>query len=97
MSVGAFISVFLALVLLSFPIAGCFLLSSLLPGLVGPFPFNIQVAFRSIVAGMNSFPILAIPLFILGGVVMARGGVSAALFRFFAYFMGNKRAGIPAR
>lgn len=96
MSAGAFIIVFLVLILGSLPIAGSFLLSSIIPNLVDPrFMFNIQLAFRSIVAGMNSFPILAIPLFILGGVVMARGGVSAALFRFFAYFMGNKRAGYP--
>ena len=95
MSIGLFIALFLLLVLASFPIAGSFLLSSLLPNLLGNFPFNIQLAFRSIVAGMNSFPILAIPLFIFGGVIMARGGVSAALFRFFAYFIGDKRAGYP--
>lgn len=96
MSVGVFILVFLILVLASFPIAGSFLLSSIVPSVVNPgFMFNIQLAFRAIVAGMNSFPILAIPLFILGGAIMARGGVSEALFRFFAYFMGNKRAGYP--
>lgn len=95
MHIGVFIFLFLVMVLMSFPIAGSFLLSSLLPNLLGIFPFNIQLAFRSIVAGMNSFPILAIPLFIFGGVIMARGGVSAALFRFFAFFIGNKRAGYP--
>ncbi len=96
MSAGLFVLFFLFLILASLPIAGSFLLSSIIPNLVDPgFMFNIQLAFRAIVSGMNSFPILAIPLFILGGVVMARGGVSAALFRFFAFFIGNKRGGYP--
>lgn len=96
MSFVSFIIVFLAVVLASLPIAFSFLLTSVLPNLIDPsFAFNMQLAFRSIISGMNSFPLLAIPLFILAGEIMAQGGISEALFNFFAYFFGNKRAGYP--
>ena len=40
-------------------------------------------------------PILAVPLFILGGVIMSEGGISQKLFNFFAYFVGKLPGGIP--
>ena len=40
-------------------------------------------------SGANSTPILAVPLFILGGVIMAKGGISRKLFDFFAFFAGR--------
>lgn len=46
-------------------------------------------------SGANFTPILAVPLFILGGVIMAEGGISRRLFNFFAYFVGRFRGGLP--
>ena len=46
-------------------------------------------------SGANSTPILAVPLFILGGVIMAEGGISKKLFNFFAYFVGRFPGGVP--
>lgn len=46
-------------------------------------------------SGANSTPILAVPLFILGGVIMAEGGISRRLFNFFAYFVGRFPGGLP--
>jgi len=46
-------------------------------------------------SGANSTPILAVPLFILGGVIMAKGGISRKLFNFFAYFAGHFTGGLP--
>jgi C4-dicarboxylate transporter DctM subunit len=46
------------------------------------------------VSALDSYPILAVPLFMLSGVIMARG-ISERIFNFFAYFIGNKRAGFP--
>ena len=45
--------------------------------------------------GIDSFPLLAIPMFVLSGILMARGGVSKRLFDIFAYFLGNRLAGMP--
>ena len=46
-------------------------------------------------SGADSTPILAVPLFILGGVIMAEGGISRRLFNFFSYFVGNIPGGVP--
>lgn len=46
-------------------------------------------------SGANSTPILAVPLFILGGILMAEGGISCRLFDLFAVFVGKRRGGIP--
>lgn len=46
-------------------------------------------------SGANSTPILAVPLFILGGVIMAEGGISRRLVNFFVYFVGRFPGGIP--
>lgn len=46
-------------------------------------------------SGANSTPILAVPLFILGGILMAEGGISRRLFDLFAVFAGKRRGGIP--
>ncbi len=46
-------------------------------------------------SGANSTPIFAVPLFILGGILMAEGGISRRLFDLFAVFVGKRRGGIP--
>ncbi len=51
--------------------------------------------FRSMVTGMDSFVLLAIPMFILSGNLMAHGGISRRLYTFFSYFLGNKTGGMP--
>ncbi|SBV99627.1 TRAP transporter, DctM subunit [uncultured delta proteobacterium] len=58
-------------------------------------PVNPVFIYRSIVDGLHSYPLLAVPLFILSGLIMARGGIAKKLFEFFAYFMGKVRAGMP--
>ena len=45
--------------------------------------------------GLDSFPLLAVPMFVLSGIIMARGGISRKLFDVFAYFMGRRTAGMP--
>ena len=50
---------------------------------------------RSMLGGINQTTLLAIPLFVLSGIIMARGGVSKKIFDVFSYFIGNLTAGIP--
>jgi C4-dicarboxylate transporter DctM subunit len=47
------------------------------------------------VTALDVYSLLAVPLFILSGVLMARGGISKKLFDFFAFFVGKKTAGLP--
>jgi C4-dicarboxylate transporter DctM subunit len=72
------------------------IVSTLVPIIAGaPGASNIQSLIQNCFSGADSTPIIAIPLFILGGVLMAEGGISGKLFNLFAYFVGNKRAGMP--
>jgi C4-dicarboxylate transporter DctM subunit len=47
------------------------------------------------ITALDTYALLAVPMFILSGVIMAKGGISKKLFNFFAYFIGNVSAGFP--
>ncbi|MDR3221733.1 MAG: TRAP transporter large permease [Candidatus Accumulibacter sp.] len=71
-------------------------ISSLIPKFANAsFPANAQFIVRQIVGGVDSTPILALPLFVLSGVIMARGEVSAKLFNIFAFFLGRRTGAMP--
>ncbi len=96
MSLGIFFGVLLVLLVLSVPICAVFAAVTILPSLLVPsFPYMADAAVRSMVSGLNSFPLMAIPLFIVAGVIMAKGKISERLFNVFSYFIGNKTAGLP--
>src|SRR5690606_2683875 len=44
--------------------------------------------------GLESFPLLAIPFFVLAGVLMNHGGGAEAIFRFFLTLIGHIRGGL---
>ena len=58
-------------------------------------PVDIGFVFRSLVASIDTYPILAVPVFILCGNIMGTGGISKRLFDFISYFIGNLTAGLP--
>lgn len=96
MSIGVFLLLMLILIIIGLPMAVVFGTMSFLPSLFDPtFAYNCQAAIKSMVSGLDSFTLLAVPLFMLSGMIMAEGGISEKLFNFFAYFIGNKRAGFP--
>ena len=51
--------------------------------------------FKTMVNGMDSYVLLAIPLFMLSSSIMAESGLSGRLYNFFSYFFGNIPAGLP--
>ena len=51
--------------------------------------------YKGMIDGLCSYPLLAVPLFILSGLIMARGGIARKLYEFFAYFLGKITAGLP--
>ncbi len=87
--------VFLVAIALSVPIAIAMITGSLAPILLTGTGGSIEQVLNNAVAGANSTPILAVPLFILGGIIMAEGGISEKLFNFFAYFVGRIYGGVP--
>ena len=96
MAIGVFFIILAILLVIAMPVGGVFGMMSLLPSLMHPdFSFAAADVARSMFAGMNSFTLLAVPLFMVSGMIMAEGGLSERLFNFFAYFIGNKTAGFP--
>ncbi|SHI36404.1 C4-dicarboxylate transporter, DctM subunit [Dethiosulfatibacter aminovorans DSM 17477] len=88
--------VFAISILVSIPVATTLGIVAVLPGILdSSFPASGEFIVRSMVGGVNSFPILAIPMFILSGMIMAQGGISKKLFNIFSYISGTKTAGIP--
>ena len=87
--------VFLVAIILSIPIGISMVLGSVAPILMMARGGVIPQIIDNTLSGANSTPILAVPLFILGGVIMAEGGISKKLFNFFAYFVGRFTGGVP--
>ena len=87
--------VFLVAIAISIPIGIAMIMGSAAPILLLDKGGSIAQMLNNTFSGANSTPILAVPLFILGGVIMAEGGISKRLFNFFAYFVGRFAGGIP--
>lgn len=87
---------FFLLLIIAVPIASSVGIASILPGLVDSgFTASLSYVLRSMLSGLDSFPLLAIPMFVLSGIIMARGGVSRKIFDIFTFFIGDRRAGMP--
>lgn len=86
---------FLVGIALSIPIGVSMILGSVAPIMLLEKGGSIVQLLNNTFSGANSTPILAVPLFILGGVIMAEGGISKRLFNFFAYFVGRLPGGLP--
>jgi C4-dicarboxylate transporter DctM subunit len=96
MSAGILFLIFVIALAVSIPVGVTLGIVAILPNLVDPsFAAAPQLILRSMIGGVDSFPILAVPMFILSGILMAYGGISKKLFNVFAYFIGNKTAGLP--
>jgi len=87
--------VFLGALVFAVPIAVSMIMGAMTPLILGGTGSSIQQLIANSFSGSDSTPILAVPLFILGGVLMAEGGISKRLFNFFAYFVGNLTGGLP--
>lgn len=87
---------FVICLMIAIPVSISLGIASVLPGAFDPsFTASATYVIRSMFGGLDSFPLLAVPMFVLSGIIMARGGISKKLFDVFAYFMGNRTAGMP--
>ena len=87
---------FIICLLVAIPVSISLGIVSVLPGAFDPsFTASGTYVIRSMLGGLDSFPLLAVPMFVLSGIIMARGGISRKLFDVFAVFMGKRTAGMP--
>ncbi|MEC3884113.1 TRAP transporter large permease subunit [Halobacillus litoralis] len=53
----------------------------------------VQFLMKELVTSVDSFPLMAVPFFILAGEIMGKGGISERLFNFANALVGNKTGG----
>jgi C4-dicarboxylate transporter DctM subunit len=85
-------SVFVGLLVLAVPIALSLGLSSMAVLVAGGFPTTVLA--QKMFTGLDSFPFLAVPFFILAGSLMETGGISARLVRLATVLVGHVRGGL---
>lgn len=96
MPVAVLFFIFVIGLVIAIPVSITLGIASVLPSIFDPsFTVGAKYLIRSMLGGLDSFPLLAVPMFVLSGIIMAKGGISRKLFDVFAYFLGNLTAGMP--
>ena len=84
-----FLPLFLILLMIGLPVFFALILS---PGLLlwatGQ-ERDIALLYRNVYNGMDSFPLMALPFFVLAGELMNRGGITTRLVEFSQALMGH--------
>ncbi|VCU54709.1 C4-dicarboxylate TRAP transporter large permease protein DctM (plasmid) [Thermus thermophilus] len=88
---GLLLGLFLALLLLRVPVAAA--LGAAAVGVIALGGLGLQVVSFNFQAGIAKFPLLAIPFFILAGVVMDRAGIAERIVRLLLALVGGWRPG----
>lgn len=85
--------VFLVLTLIGLPIAFVLGISSLIPLTVDS-GFNLMIMPQRILAGIDSFPMLALPFFLLAAGFMNGGGIITRIIKMFNVLFGHIRGSL---
>ncbi|GAA0285071.1 TRAP transporter large permease [Rhodovulum strictum] len=87
-------AVLLAALLAGVPIAIAIIAALLVFMALGDPPYSIGLVAAEMFRGLNSYPLLAIPLFVLAGEVMNESGITRHIIGFANVFVGRLRAGL---
>ncbi len=89
-----FLPVFLVLLLIGLPVFFALILA---PGMLlylNGQERDLALLYRNVYNGMDSFPLMALPFFVLAGELMNRGGITMRLVEFSQAMMGHLRGGL---
>ncbi|WP_376871579.1 TRAP transporter large permease [Albirhodobacter sp. R86504] len=90
-----FMPAFIALILIGLPVVFALLISPIALIMMEGDSRNVVAGlYRNLYNGMDSFPLMALPFFMLAGEVMNRGGITMRLVEFSQAFMGHLRGGL---
>lgn len=92
MGITLFVAI-VALLTLGFPVAFALAISAALAVFVGG-RYPQLIVFKEMFTGIDSFPLMAVPFFILAAELMSGGALTAVLLRFAAQFVGHVRGGL---
>ncbi|MFD0980086.1 MULTISPECIES: TRAP transporter large permease subunit [Tropicimonas] len=93
MTLILFLTVLLGSILLGLPVAFALLLSAMAL-MVQMDMFSANILAQSLLNGVDSFPLLAIPFFLVAGEVMSVGGLSTRIVRLASALLGHRRGGL---
>jgi len=86
------IILFLVLTIIGLPISASMALPSILYVIINNVPLSVVA--QKMMNSLNSFPLLAVPTFILAGTLMNRAGISKNIFDFSNIIVGKFRGGL---
>ncbi|WP_038178178.1 TRAP transporter large permease subunit [Vibrio rhizosphaerae] len=93
MTLFIFLTVLIVSILLGLPVAFALLLSSIAL-MVHMDLFSADILAQSLVNGVDSFTLLAIPFFLIAGEVMSAGGLSTRIVRLATCYVGHRKGGL---
>ncbi len=93
MTLTIFLTVLLGSILLGLPVAFALLLSAISLMLYMDL-FSVDILAQSLINGVDSFPLLAIPFFIIAGELMAAGGLSKRIVALAINLVGHRQGGL---
>ncbi|UTH47053.1 TRAP transporter large permease [Loktanella salsilacus] len=90
-----FLPLFLILILFGLPIVFALMVSPIAMIMIEGDARNVVAGlYRNLYNGMDSFPLMALPFFMLAGEIMNRGGITMRLVEFSQAFIGHLRGGL---
>ncbi len=89
-----FLPVFLVFLLIGLPVFFALLLAPGLLLMLNGQERDVALLYRNVYNGMDSFPLMALPFFVLAGELMNRGGITIRLVEFSQALMGHLRGGL---
>ncbi len=92
MALTLFVSA-IVLMALGFPVAFALAMSASIAVFVGG-RYPQLIVFKEMFTGIDSFPLMAVPFFILAAEIMSGGALTVVLLRFAAQFVGHLRGGL---
>lgn len=93
MTLVLFLSVLIISILLGLPVAFALLLAAMAL-MLHLDVFSADVLAQSLINGVDSFPLLAIPFFLVAGEVMSHGGLSTRIVRLATSLVGHRKGGL---
>ncbi len=89
-----FLPVFLVLIMIGLPVVFALLAAPFGLLVMDDQSRQLSVLYRNLYNGMDSFPLMALPFFMLAGEIMNRGGITIRLVEFSQAIMGHLRGGL---
>lgn len=86
------IGIFLVLMVLGIPVAFSMIIPACMYMIIQDIPASTVI--QRMIASLNSFPLLAVPLFIFAANLMNNSGITARLFNFSRLVVGRMRGGL---